>query len=99
MKPLTRDEVKLGFIGLGSMGSRIARRLLNNAYHVLAYDLDGTKAGAMASDGALIANSIAELSQSADVILSCLTNDEAVQNVYYGDAGVLTNARPGTFVF
>jgi 3-hydroxyisobutyrate dehydrogenase len=99
MKPLTRDEVKLGFIGLGNMGSRIARRLLNNAYHVLAYDLDGTKAGAMASDGALIANSIAELSQSADVILSCLTNDEAVQNVYYGDAGVLTNARPGTFVF
>jgi 3-hydroxyisobutyrate dehydrogenase-like beta-hydroxyacid dehydrogenase len=53
----------------------------------------------MASDGAVVANNIAELSKSADVILSCLTNDEAVQNVYYGEAGVLANARPGTLVF
>jgi 3-hydroxyisobutyrate dehydrogenase len=99
MKLLTTDNVKLGFIGLGNMGSRIARRLLNNGYHLIAYDRDRAKADAMASDGALVANSIAELSQSADVILSCLTNDEAVQDVYYGDAGVLASARPGTFVF
>src|SRR5215472_9223015 len=96
MKLLTRDEVKLGFIGLGNMGSRIARRLLNDAYHLIAYDRDRTKAAAITSAGAVLANSVAELSQSADVILSCLTNDEAVQSVYYGDAGVLANARPGT---
>lgn len=99
MKLLTTDNVKLGFIGLGNMGSRIARRLLNNGYHLIAYDRDRAKADAMASDGALVANSIPELLQSADVILSCLTNDDAVQDVYYGDAGVLANARPGTFVF
>lgn len=99
MKLLTRDDVKLGFIGLGNMGSRIAQRLLNNAYHLIAYDRDRTKDTAITSDGAVLANSIAELSQSADVILSCLTNDEAVQSVYYGDAGVLANARPGTLVF
>jgi 3-hydroxyisobutyrate dehydrogenase-like beta-hydroxyacid dehydrogenase len=81
------------------MGSRVVRRLLNDAYHVIAYDLDRAKAAAMASDGAVVANSIVELSRSADVILSCLTNDEAVQSVYYGDAGVLANARPGTLVF
>lgn len=96
---LTRDEVKLGFIGLGNMGSRIAQRLLKDAYHLIAYDRDSAKAEAMASDGAVVANSIAELSKSADVILSCLTNDEAVQKVYYGDAGVLANARSGTLVF
>ena len=99
MKLLTPDGVKLGFIGLGNMGSRIARRLVKDAYHLLAYDLDRTKAAAMASDGAVAANSIAELSRSADVILSCLTNDEAVENAYYGDAGVLANVRPGTLVF
>src|SRR5215469_1947726 len=98
MKLLTRDEVKLGFIGFGNMGSRIARRLLNDAYHLIAYDRDRTKAAAITSAGAVLANSVAELSQSADVILSCLTNDEAVQSVYYGDAGVLANARPGTLV-
>jgi 3-hydroxyisobutyrate dehydrogenase-like beta-hydroxyacid dehydrogenase len=99
MKLLTKDDVKLGFIGLGNMGSRIARRLLNNAYYLSAYNRDRTKAVAMISDGAVVANSIAELSHSSDVILSCLTNDEAVQDVYYGDAGVLANARPGTVVF
>jgi 3-hydroxyisobutyrate dehydrogenase-like beta-hydroxyacid dehydrogenase len=99
MKLLTKDEVKLGFIGLGSMGSRIARRLLNHGYQLLAYDLDRNKAAAMTSDGALVANSIDKLSQSVDVILSCLTNDEAVEDVYYGDAGVLAHARPGTLVF
>ena len=99
MKLLTTNTVKLGFIGLGNMGSRIARRLLNNGYHLIAYDRDRAKADAMVSDGALAANSIAELSQTSDVILSCLTNDEAVQDVYYSDAGVLASARPGTFVF
>jgi 3-hydroxyisobutyrate dehydrogenase-like beta-hydroxyacid dehydrogenase len=99
MKLLTTNTVKLGFIGLGNMGSRIARRLLNNGYHLIAYDRDRAKADATASDGALAANSIAELSQTSDVILSCLTNDEAVQDVYYSDAGVLASARPGTFVF
>jgi 3-hydroxyisobutyrate dehydrogenase-like beta-hydroxyacid dehydrogenase len=99
MKLLTRDVVKLGFIGLGNMGSRIARRLLNDAYPLVAYNRDRTKAVAMTSDGAVVADNIAELSQSSDVILSCLANDEAVQDVYYGAAGVLANARPGTLVF
>jgi 3-hydroxyisobutyrate dehydrogenase-like beta-hydroxyacid dehydrogenase len=99
MKLLMKDEVKLGFIGLGSMGSRIARRLLNHGYQLLAYDLDRNKAAAMTSDGAVVADSIDKLSQSVDVILSCLTNDEAVEDVYCGDAGVLAHARPGTLVF
>lgn len=99
MKLLTKDEVKLGFIGLGNMGSRIARRLLNAGYQLSAYDLDRSKGSAMTSDGAIVANSIAELSQSADVILSCLTNDEAVENAYYADAGVLAHVPPGTLVF
>jgi 3-hydroxyisobutyrate dehydrogenase-like beta-hydroxyacid dehydrogenase len=97
MKLLTRDEVKLGFIGLGNMGSRITRGLLAEGYHLFAYDRDRNKTVAMI--GAVVVKSVAELSQSADVILFCLTNDEAVQEVYYGYAGVLANARPGTIVF
>src|SRR5215467_210264 len=96
---LTGDQAKIGFIGLGNMGSRIVQRLLQHGYHVTAYDSDSAKVEAMAPDGAVVAHSIAELSKSADVILSCLTNDEAVQKVYYGDPGVFANARSGTLVF
>jgi 3-hydroxyisobutyrate dehydrogenase-like beta-hydroxyacid dehydrogenase len=38
MELLTADQVKLGFIGLGNMGSRIARRLLDHGYQLSVYD-------------------------------------------------------------
>ena len=40
MKRLTADQVKLGFIGLGNLGSRIAKRLLEHGYQLTVYDLD-----------------------------------------------------------
>jgi 3-hydroxyisobutyrate dehydrogenase len=87
MKRLTADQVKLGFIGLGNMGSRIAYRLLDRGYHVIVYDIDAAKAQAVVAKGGVLAKNIPELAQSADVILSCLTNDEAVQSVYTGPEG------------
>ncbi len=98
MKLLAAKQVTLGFIGLGNMGSRIAQRLLDRGYALTVYDQDDTKAEALALNGAAPANDIAELAQNVDVILSCLTNDDAVQNVYAGPEGALAVARPGTVV-
>jgi 3-hydroxyisobutyrate dehydrogenase-like beta-hydroxyacid dehydrogenase len=98
MKLLTADRVKLGFIGLGNMGSRIAQRLLDHGYPLVAYDRDIAKAEAVAAKRGFAAKNIPELARTADVILSCLTNDEAVQSVYTGPAGVFAEARPGTIV-
>jgi 3-hydroxyisobutyrate dehydrogenase len=98
MKSLTRDQVKLGFIGLGHMGSRIAKRLLDHGYPLIAYDMDIAKTEAVAGKRGFAAKNIVELVRTVDVILSCLTNDEAVQSVYAGPAGVFAEARPGTIV-
>jgi 3-hydroxyisobutyrate dehydrogenase-like beta-hydroxyacid dehydrogenase len=98
MKRLTPDQVKLGFIGLGNMGSRIAKRLLDHGYQLTAYDLDAAKAQAIAAQGGVVAKSILELARTADVLLSCLTNDEAVRSVFEGPAGIFAGARPGTIV-
>src|SRR5258707_9878861 len=98
MKLLTADNVKLGFIGLGNMGSRIAQRLIDNGYQVFVYDRNITKADATAARGGVVAKNILELAGSADAILSCLTNDEAVQSVFAGPAGMFAEARPGTIV-
>jgi len=98
MKSLTADQVKLGFIGLGNMGSRIARRLLDHGYHLVAYDREIVKVEAVVAERGFAAKNILELARTADVILSCLTNDEAVQSVYTGTAGVFAQARPGTVV-
>jgi len=98
MKNLTADQVKLGFIGLGNMGSRIAQRLLDHGYQLAVYDRDSAKAEVIAEKGAAVAKSIFELARTTDVVLSCLTNDEAVRSVYLESAGVLAGARPGTTV-
>jgi 3-hydroxyisobutyrate dehydrogenase-like beta-hydroxyacid dehydrogenase len=91
-------DAKLGFIGIGSMGQPIARRLLQAGYKVNVYNRDRSKAEALVGYGAIVANSIAELASNTDVILSCLANDDAVRNVYAGPEGVFANVRPGSVV-
>jgi 3-hydroxyisobutyrate dehydrogenase len=98
MKSLTADQVKLGFIGLGNMGSRIAQRLLDHGYPLVAYDMNIAKVEAVAAKGGFAAKTVPELARIVDVILSCLTNDEAVHTVYAGPEGVFAQARPGTIV-
>jgi len=98
MKRLTADQAKLGFIGLGNMGSRIAQRLLDHGYQLCVYDRDLTKVEAIAQRGAVVAENILQLARTVDVVLSCLTNDDAVRSIYSEPAGVLAGARPKTAV-
>ncbi|MFZ1136276.1 MAG: NAD(P)-dependent oxidoreductase [Candidatus Korobacteraceae bacterium] len=98
MKRLTADQVKVGFIGLGNMGSRIARRLLDHGYQVSVYDKNRAQMDAVAAYGGVAAKSVLELARTSDVVLSCLTNDEAVQSVYSAPDGVFAGAKPGTVV-
>ena len=99
MKTLKADRARLGFIGLGNMGSRIAQRLLGHGYQLCAYDknLSSTATIATQQSGS-VAKSIHELVSTADVVLSCLTNDEAVRSVYTEVDGVFASARPGIVV-
>ncbi|HXP42779.1 MAG TPA: NAD(P)-dependent oxidoreductase [Candidatus Acidoferrales bacterium] len=98
MQRLTADQAKLGFIGLGNMGSRIAQRLLDHGYQLCVYDRDLTKVEAIAQRGAAVAENILQLARTVDVVLSCLTNDDAVRSVYSEPAGVLAGARSKTVV-
>jgi 3-hydroxyisobutyrate dehydrogenase-like beta-hydroxyacid dehydrogenase len=98
MEYLMADRVKVGFIGLGNMGSRIAQRLLDHGYQLSVYDRNVVKAKATASRGGTVAKSIRELATLVDVVLSCLTNDETVRSVYTGAEGVFAGLRPGSVV-
>jgi 3-hydroxyisobutyrate dehydrogenase-like beta-hydroxyacid dehydrogenase len=98
MTSITQDHSNLGFIGIGAMGSRIAGRLLKQGFRVTVFDRNADKANALTQSGATVARSIAELACGADVVLSSLTNDEAVRGVYTGSAGVLENIRRGSTI-
>lgn len=96
MNSFTANGTKLGFIGLGSMGSRIAARLLDVGYEVSVFARSPSKRDALKAKGAATCDSVAELARSVHVVLSSLTDDQAVREVYMGPGGVLENARPGT---
>ena len=98
MKTLTPDQTKLGFIGLGNMGSRLAKQLLDHGFNVTVFDRDVTKTKALAAKGATVLTNIAELARSVDAVITSLTNDDAVRSVLMGPDGVFAAARPGTIV-
>jgi 3-hydroxyisobutyrate dehydrogenase-like beta-hydroxyacid dehydrogenase len=98
MNTLTPDRAKVGLIGLGNMGSRLAARLLAHGYHVTVFNRDVSKAEDLATRGATVSPSVGELARTVDVILTSLTNDDAVRSVLNGPDGVFAAARPGTIV-
>jgi 3-hydroxyisobutyrate dehydrogenase-like beta-hydroxyacid dehydrogenase len=98
MNSFTANTTRLGYIGLGGMGSRIVGRLLTAGYQVSVFDQIPAKTDALKARGVKPAESIAALSRSVDVVLSCLTDDQAVRNVYFGESGVLANLKPGSVV-
>ena len=98
MNQIEANNTRLGFIGVGAMGSRIVRRLLASGYKVVVYDMNRANANALIADGATVSESLAALARTANVILSCLTNDAAVQNVYLAADGILAHAAPATVV-
>jgi 3-hydroxyisobutyrate dehydrogenase-like beta-hydroxyacid dehydrogenase len=87
---------RLGFIGLGHLGSRIARRLLKAGFPLIVYNRDSSKANELVALGAEESRRPAQLAADVDVVLSCLTDGAAVEDVYLGNRGILHSARPGT---
>lgn len=85
----------LGFIGLGAMGSRMAMRLLNAGYQLGVYNRSPDRARALGDAGARVYASAADLAGDADVVLSMLADDAAVEHVMLGQDGVLGAARKG----
>jgi len=98
MNPITSGNNELGFVGVGYMGRPIAQRLLESGFRLTAYDRDRSKAEELVRYGGAVAESVASLSASCDVVLSCLPSDEAVLNIYRGSDGVLANVHRGSLV-
>jgi len=87
---------RLGFIGLGYLGSRIARRLVAAGFPMAVHDRDREKTKELAALGATVAPNPETLAEEADVVLSCLPSDASVEAVYLGTGKLLESARPGT---
>ncbi|MCU1384720.1 MAG: hypothetical protein JWL71_3417 [Acidobacteria bacterium] len=89
---------RVGFIGLGGMGGRMATRLLAAGYHVTVYNRTRLRAEMLARSGAVIAESPRALAASVDVVLSSVADGAALTQVMFGALGALLGARPGSVI-
>jgi len=96
MKPITPENSRLGFVGVGYMGRPIARRLVESGFKLTAYDRDQWKTEELIRYGGNVAQSVSEVSSGCNVVLSCLPSDQAVVDTYTGPDGVFANAQRGS---
>lgn len=89
--------MKVGYIGLGAMGSALARRLLRD--HALSvWDINDAAVAAFEKLGASVAPSAAELARRCDVVLLCLPRTADVRQVIFGTGGLAEGLTPGKIV-
>jgi 2-hydroxy-3-oxopropionate reductase len=93
--PYTPPTTKVGFIGLGIMGTPMTRNLVAAGYDVTAYDLDPVRIEAVVQDGAKGASSIAAAVRDADVVITMVPASPQVEEVVLHEGGVLESIRPG----
>jgi len=85
----------LGFIGLGAMGGRVTKRLLDAGHTVTGYNRTESKAQWLLDVGMQWADSPQAVAESADVIFSMVTNTSALQEVLTGPQGIMRGLGPG----
>jgi 3-hydroxyisobutyrate dehydrogenase-like beta-hydroxyacid dehydrogenase len=95
---LAKENTKLGFIGLGLMGSRFLRRLNTEGWNVRGWNRSKDATLPLREDGLAIEKTLATLMGQSDVLLSSLADDDAVRAVYLGEDGVFANLQPQTII-
>jgi len=87
--------MKIGFVGLGAMGSGIVRRLMDADHIVAGWNRTKGKADGLIEEGMRWAETPGEAAQGAEVVFSILTDAAAVEAVLAGPDGILAGLAPG----
>ena len=85
----------LGFIGLGKMGGRVAKRLVDAGHTVTGYNRTKSKAQWLLDAGMQWGESPRRVAERSDIIFSMVTNTAALHEILHGDDGILVALTPG----
>ncbi len=86
---------ELGFVGLGVMGSRIAKRLLDAGHHLTGYNRTRSKAKELLDAGMQWCDSPRQVAEASQFIFSMVTNTKALLSITEGPDGILAGLAPG----
>ena len=88
----------IGFIGIGVMGESMARNLSRHGFNVSIYSRTKAKAQALIAEGLTWCDTAAECASGQDAVITIVGYPKDVEEVYFGEGGVIANANPGTFL-
>ncbi|MFB4426353.1 NAD(P)-dependent oxidoreductase [Streptomyces sp. QL37] len=94
-----RTTMKVGFIGLGSMGQGMALNLRRAGYDLVVHDLDRSSAAPLEEAGAVWADSVGDLAGSVDVVFTSLPGPVEMRQIGVGEGGLLDGLKPGATWF
>lgn len=83
----------VGFIGLGLMGAPMAKRLAQEGYSLSVFNRSASKTESLASLGARVCSSPADVARQSDIVITMLSNDAALREVAAGATGVLEGLK------
>ncbi len=87
--------MKIGFVGLGNMGHAMAKNLLKAGHELAVYNRTKAKAESLQPQGAKVAETPREAARGAEVLFTMLADDHAVEDVVFGEKGLLAGLEKG----
>ncbi len=88
----------IGFIGVGVMGKSMVRNLMKHGYEVSIYTRTKEKADEVIEEGAIWCDTVAECAKEKDVVITIVGYPKDVEEVYFGEAGIIANAKEGAYL-
>jgi 3-hydroxyisobutyrate dehydrogenase-like beta-hydroxyacid dehydrogenase len=86
-------STKIGFIGLGSLGTPIAMNLLESGHEFYVYNRTTSKAESLAAKGAIVCESVAALAKQVNIIFTIVSDDAALKSICGGENGLINNLK------
>ena len=84
---------KIGFIGLGNLGTPIALNLIGKGHNLYVYNRTASKAAPLAAMGAIVCDSVASLAKQCDIVFTIVSDDAALKNITEGENGLLNHLQ------
>jgi 3-hydroxyisobutyrate dehydrogenase-like beta-hydroxyacid dehydrogenase len=92
---MNEAEPRIGFIGLGAMGSRLAKRLQDAGYPLIVYNRTRQKTEPFQRAGVAVAESPRDAARHSDLLMSSVADDRALKQVMFGPDGALAGVHAG----
>lgn len=89
-------NLTIGLIGTGVMGKSMGLHLINAGYKVLVYNRTKSRAEELIEKGAIWKDTVSELAKESNVIITMVGYPKDVEEVYFGEQGIINNAKAGT---